>query len=141
MKTIFKLAMLTMLLISFSCSKEAMTDPASENLEALSLKGKKHRKGKKKLVTRRSLNANVAIGNDFSGFWLPAIGQYTGSSTITFFEDNPAVDGTLTQKSDTWSLAVTGINFLPAVLFRLCHLRQLKAPTQVHLKFRAAQGN
>lgn len=92
------------LLIAFSCSKESLTDQASEDLEAVTFKSKKdHDKCKKKAITRFSINKFVGItlengDTEFSGYWSRPIGKYTGIGTTTSFTVND--DGTFSQTSD-----------------------------------------
>jgi len=109
---IFRLAMVSILLIAFSCSKEPLDDQATEDLEAVSLKSENNgEKCYKRAITRFSINKYVGInlenGNtEFSGFWSRPIGKYTGSGTTTSFTVNE--DGTFTQTSDDVVIAANG---------------------------------
>lgn len=105
MKTIRKFILLPLLLVAISCSTETVTDSA-EDLNAVTLKG--NRKGNCDVFKERpSRNSYVGIGSEFSGTWGYPVGEYTGSSDITFFGLNG--DGTaFIQESDDIVIAEGG---------------------------------
>lgn len=102
MMSIFRLALLTTILMALSCSPESVSEYETTDLTATTAKAKKPKPIKNNYV---GVDRADGSGSDFSGN-MSHVGKYTGQTFTTSFLPNE--NGTFTLTSDDTIVAANG---------------------------------